>query len=261
MTVLRAGGIVAGLLMFAVIGAPVMLALWLSYRDPAGSELTGVAWGTVLASNEALFALGYSLVMGAAVAVGAMLAGVFPAYLIAVRGGAAGRWVLALVIVLWLSDPGIRVLGWTEVFKTGVAADFLPDAIRGSMAAEFIARLHGWLPASILLQVLVLRSVPRRQIDAAIECGAGVLVVLRRLVWPARRPQFLISAAIILCGASGGFLEPRLLGSGGFEQATEWLQRAMESDIGWPYAAAMLLLLLAASLLPLLLLLGQRRTA
>ena len=55
-------------------------------------------------------------------------------------------------------------------------------------------------------------------------------------------------------GTFGSFLEPRLLGTGEFEQASEWLQRALESETGWPYAAAMLILMLALAAVPLVLL-------
>ncbi|TDQ81002.1 ABC-type spermidine/putrescine transport system permease subunit I [Dongia mobilis] len=254
-------GLTALLLVILVMLLPLALTIWLSLRDPAGTELTGAAWPVVATSTEALRALALSLFMGGAVALLGGAVGLPLAYVIAVRGGGLGRWILALALFLWLLDPGIRVLAWTEALKRGVLFDLLPDAIRGSAAAEFLARLHAWLPFGIVLQAIALRAAPARQLMAARECGAGALRIFRQLIWPACRHRILLAGAVVFAGASGGFLEPRLLGSGSFEQATEWLQRAMESEIGWPYAAAMLLLLLVLALLPLGLLLasGWRR--
>jgi ABC-type spermidine/putrescine transport system permease subunit I len=254
-------GLTALLLLGAVMLLPIALTIWLSLRDPAGGALTATAWPVVVTSAEALRALAYSLSMGAAVALLGGAVGLPLAHVIAVRGGGPGRWILALALLLWLLDPGIRVLAWTEVLKRGVLLDLLPDAVRSSNAAELLARLHGWLPFCILLQALALRAAPMRQMMAARECGAGSLRIFRQLVWPACRRRILLAGAIVFAGASGGFLEPRLLGSGRLEQATEWLQRAMESEVGWPYAATMLLLLMALALLPLALLMlpGRRR--
>ena len=104
---------------------------------------------------------------------------------------------------------------------------------------------------------LWLRS--KRQVAIARECGAGPFTIFRHILWPVSRPWLLLIGALVFCAAAGSFLEPRLLGSAQFEQATEWLQRAMESEIGWPYASVMLILLLSLAVLPSALILLSRR--
>ena len=76
-------------------------------------------------------------------------------------------------------------------------------------------------------------------------------MLLIDILWPLNRRLAALAAAIVFCGSVGSFLEPRLLGTGDFEQASEWLQRALESETGWPYAAAMLMLMLLLAGLPL----------
>jgi ABC-type spermidine/putrescine transport system permease subunit I len=253
-----AWGGVALLLLVLIVGSPIAMTAWQSLRDPAGTTLNGQAWTTIAISREATYALAYSLVMGAAVAVISTFCSLPVAYLIGIRAGVLSRWLMALVIVLWLLDPGIRILGWMQIIKSGVSVNLLPDAIQGSAASELAARVHGWLPLTILLQALAFGSASKPQLAAAQECGAGAWRIFRSVLWPESRRWVLLAASLVFCGATGGFLEPRLLGSGHFEQATEWLQRAMESEVGWPYASSMLLLLLALSLLPAILLLNAR---
>lgn len=254
-----AWGGLALLLVILAVGSPIAMTAWLSLRDPASTALSGQAWVTIATSREASYALAYSLVMGAAVAAVATLCSLPLAYLIGVRARGLGRWLLALAIVLWLLDPGIRVLGWMQIIKSGVSLDLLPDAIQGSATSEFAARVHGWLPLTIVLQALAFGATPRPQLAAAQECGAGPWSIFQHVLWHASRRWVLLIAGLVFCSATGGFLEPRLLGGGQFEQATEWLQRAMESEIGWPYASTMLLLLLVLSLLPSVLLLKAMR--
>jgi spermidine/putrescine transport system permease protein len=252
-------GYLAGAGLATVLLAPLGMVAWLSLRDPASDALTGAAWGTILTSGEALFALAYSLLMAAVIAIATILGSLPLAYLIGVRGRRTGRFLFALLWMLWLLDPGIRILGWMQVVKSGVAQGWLTDEIQGSAISEFAAGIHAWLPLAATLMALVFARAVPLQVAMARECGAGPLTIFRHILWPASRPWLLLIGALVFCAAAGGFLEPRLLGSPQFEQATEWLQRAMESEIGWPYASVMLILLLGLAVLPSALILLSRR--
>lgn len=247
------GSLALGLLA-CVAGAPLLMTIWLSLRDPAGTALNGAAWSAVLGSGEAGRALAYSLLMGAAIAALSSLCGLPLAYAIAIRRGRMGRWLLALLLAAWLLDPGIRILGWMQVLRSGITWKLLPDEIQGSALSELAAGINGWLPMVVVLQALCLLQAPPALAAAARECGAGSWRIFRDILWPACRARLGFVLLLVFCGASGAFLEPRLLGSPQFEQATEWLQRAMESENGWPYASVMLLLLLMAAVLPVCLL-------
>lgn len=243
-------GYLALALLICVAGAPLLMTIWLSLRDPAGTQLNGAAWGAVLQSGEAGRALAYSLLMGAATATIGSFCSLPLSYAIAIRRGRLGRWLLALLIAAALLDPGIRILGWMQIVRTSITWKLLPDTIQGSAFSELAAGINGWLPVIVVLQALCLLRVPRTLSAAARECGAGSWRIFRDILWPGCRGSLGFVALLVFCGASGAFLEPRLLGSPQFEQATEWLQRAMESENGWPYASVMLLLLLLAATLP-----------
>lgn len=237
-------------LLAGIAGAPLMMTAWLSLRDPAGTAVNGAAWSSVLASGDAGLALAYSLGMGAAIAGIASLCALPLALAIAIRGARLGRGLLALLLVAALLDPGIRILGWMQVLRSGISWSLLPDDIQGSALSELGAGIHGWIPLIAVLQALCFRQVPGSLTSAARECGAGSWRIFRDILWPACRVRLGLVFALAFCGAGGAFLEPRLLGRLDFEQATEWLQRAMESENGWPYASVMLLALLTAATIP-----------
>lgn len=243
-------------LQIAIFAAPLALVLWLSLlatpNETGDLSLTG--WSSLLASPQAREALFSSILLAGLTALGATCLSWPLAFLIAVRGRLLGRVLLGFVILMWFFDPGMRILGWMQAFKDLALLDILPSVMLSGFTAELIAGIHAWLPLSILVLALAFSRVDPHVLHAARECGATSLTLLVRVLWPLCRRASALSAALVFSGAIGSFLEPRLLGTGEFEQASEWLQRALESETGWPYAAAMLILMLALAAAPLVLL-------
>jgi putative spermidine/putrescine transport system permease protein len=250
-------------LQIAFFAAPLALVLWLSLlataNESGGLSLTG--WTSLFASPQARDALFSSILLAGLTALGTSCLSWPLAFLVAIRGRFLGRVLLGFVILMWFFDPGMRILGWMQAFKDLALLEILPASILSGFTAELIAGIHAWLPLSILVLALAFRRVDPHLLRAARECGATSATLLTRILWPLCRPAAALSAALTFSGAIGSFLEPRLLGTGEFEQATEWLQRALESETGWPYAAAMLILMLAFAAAPLVLLavLEQRK--
>jgi spermidine/putrescine transport system permease protein len=259
-------GIVLQIVIFA---APLLLVLWLSLlatpsppAGPALMDLSLTAWTSLLGSPEAREAVLNSLILGALTAVATTFLAVPIAYLIAIRGRFLGRLALGFTVLMWFFDPGMRILGWMQTFKDLALANFMPTTLISGFSGELIASIHAWSPPAIIVLAVGFARVDRALIEAARECGATSFTLLRRLFWPLCRPGALLTIAIVFCGSIGSFLEPRLLGTGEYQQASEWLQRALESETGWPYAAAMLLLMLICATLPLILFVataGRRR--
>lgn len=244
-----------------LFGAPFLLVLWLSLQGAPDmpATITPGAWLSVLGSHEARWALINSGILATLSAVLATVLALPLAYLIAIRRRFLGRLTLAFVIMMWFLDPGIRILGWMQAFKDLSMLDFMPLALLGGFAGELVASVHAWMPPAILCLTIGFARIDRRIVESARECGATSFVLLLRILWPLNRRLTAFTAALVFCGSIGSFLEPRLLGSGAFEQATEWLQRALESETGWPYAAVMLLLMLLFAVLPLILVLTVNR--
>ena len=241
--------------------APLLMVLWLSLQGAPDqpATVTIMAWLSVLGSVEARAALLNSLLLAALTALVTTLLAAPLSYLITVRRRFLGRLALAFVIMMWFFDPGLRILGWMQAFKDLALIDFMPMGLLGGFSAELIASIHAWLPLAVLCLAVGFERVDRAVLDAARECGATAFVLVRRMLWPLNRRLVAVTLAFVCCGSVGSFLEPRLLGSGDFEQASEWLQRALESETGWPYAAVMLLLMLLLACLPLFVVLPTRR--
>lgn len=244
------------LLQVLIFATPLLLVFWLSLlatNNEAGG-VSATAWTSLLASPQAREALFSSIMLAALTALVATCLAWPLAFLIAVRGRFLGRVLLGFVVIMWFLDPGMRILGWMQAFKDLSLLQSLPSSILSGFTAELIASIHAWLPLSILVLSLAFRRVDPHLLRAARECGATSFTLLSRILWPLCRRAAALSAAISFSGAIGSFLEPRLLGTGEFEQASEWLQRALESETGWPYAAAMLILMLTCAAGPLILL-------
>jgi len=243
-------------LQVAVFLAPVALVLWLSLL--AATDLAGqpslVYWTSVLASPQALTALFSSVFLAVLTALCATIIASPLAFVIALRGRFLGRAALAFVIIMWLFDPGIRILGWMRFFKDLEIVGFPPSMIPSGFVAELIARIHAWVPLPVLVLTFAFRRTDRGLLQTAWESGATSITLFRCILWPLCWRAVALSTALVFSGAVGSFLEPRLLGTERFDQASEWLQRALESETGWPYAAAMLLMILTLAALPLLLL-------
>lgn len=239
----------------SLFGAPLLFVMWLSLQDApdAPATISANAWLRVLASPEARLSLLNSIVLASLSAALATIFAIPLAYVIGIRGRRLGRLVLGIVIMIWFVDPGMRILGWMQAFKDLALLDIIPAALLAGFPAELIASLHAWLPAAILVIAWGFARTDRQILSTARECGATSFVLLRRILVPLNSRLLAFTAAIVFCGSVGSFLEPRLLGSGDFQQATEWLQRALESETGWPYAAVMLLLILLIAVLPLML--------
>jgi len=236
--------------------------LWLSLQGVPDANIapTPMAWLSVLGSPEARIALLNSLLLAGLTVLATLLLATPLAYLIGIRGKFLGRLTLAFVIMMWFFDPGMRILGWMQAFKYLALVDFVPAGLLAGFPSELIASLHAWLPMAILCLAFGFGRTDHAILAAARECGATTFVLLWRILWPLNRSLVLFTAAIVFCGSIGNFLEPRLLGSGDFQQATEWLQRALESETGWPYAAVMLSLMFGLAMLPLLVMLLARRS-
>jgi ABC-type spermidine/putrescine transport system permease subunit I len=241
------------LLQVVIFAAPLALVFWLSLlaATEAPGNLSLTAWTSLLASPQAREAMLSSILLAALTALGATLLAAPLAFLIAVRGRFMGRMTLGFVILMWFFDPGMRILGWMQAFKDLAMLEILPTSILGGFIAELIASIHAWLPLATLVLAVAFRQVDGEILRAARECGANSVTLLHRILWPLCCRAVFFSAALVFSGAIGSFLEPRLLGTGEFEQASEWLQRALESETGWPYAAAMLILMLVIAGLPL----------
>jgi ABC-type spermidine/putrescine transport system permease subunit I len=244
-----------------LFGAPLLLVLWLSMQGAPDADLTlaPTAWLSVLGSPEARMALLNSLLLAGLTVLATLLLATPLAYLIGIRGKFLGRLTLAFVIMMWFFDPGMRILGWMQAFKYLALVDFVPVGLLAGFPSELIASLHAWLPMTILCLAFGFARTDRAILATARECGATTFVLLRRILWPLNRRLVFFTVAIVFCGSIGNFLEPRLLGSGDLQQATEWLQRALESETGWPYAAVMLLQMFGLAILPLLVMLLVRR--
>lgn len=243
---------IALLLQTLALAVPLIGAGWLSLQAEGDGTLSLTAWTRLAGSPEARAALLNSLFLASVTAMGTTCLAVPLAYAALRARRWMGRLLLGIILMFCFADPGIRILGWMQAFKDLTASGALPLVLGGGFIAECIAAIHAWLPLATLILLAGFARVDHAILDAARECGATAFTLLGRILLP---PSWLVAglaASVTFCGSLGSFLEPRLLGTADDQQASEWLQRALETETGWPYASAMLLLMLILSVLPFL---------
>lgn len=249
---------VALLFQAVALAIPLAGAGWLSLQAEGDGTLSLTAWTRLAGSPEARAALLNSLFLAIVTAIAATFLAVPLAYATLRARRWVGRLLLAIILMLCFADPGIRILGWMQAFKDLTASGALPLVLGGGFVAECIAAIHAWLPLATLILLAGFARVDHAILDAARECGATAFTLLGRILLPPNWLVAALAASVTFCGSLGSFLEPRLLGTADDQQASEWLQRALETETGWPYASAMLLLMLVLGVLPFLGLLASR---
>jgi ABC-type spermidine/putrescine transport system permease subunit I len=99
---------------------------------------------------------------------------------------------------------------------TGLIVEPLPLT---KSAFGTVMALTSWLlPVSVFFMYMVVRSVPRELIDAAVLLGAGRAAILRNVWLPQTTPGAMLLLTINFCLGYGTYLSPRLLG--GLEDVT-----------------------------------------
>jgi len=208
----------------ALLVAPLLLGLSLLLLWPlailalrsigvGGEGLSFATYRAVLAEPRYWQVLGNTALLALASTIGALLL-CTPAALYLEQPGASGRRVLAVLLTIPLSLPGIVIGFFVILFfgRTGVATD-LAEAALGRrvppLAYTFWGMLLGYIYFQIPRVVLVLRgaaaAIDPDTLDAARTLGASPWRVYTAVVFPALRPALLGAASLSMATAFGAF--------------------------------------------------------
>jgi putative spermidine/putrescine transport system permease protein len=178
-----------------------------------GEGLSFATYRAVLTEPRYWQVLGNTALLALASTIGALLL-CTPAALYLEQPGASGRRVLAVLLTIPLSLPGIVIGFFVILFfgRTGVATD-LAEAALGRrvppLAYTFWGMLLGYIYFQIPRVVLVLRgaaaAIDPDTLDAARTLGASPWRVYTAVVFPALRPALLGAASLSMATAFGAF--------------------------------------------------------
>jgi putative spermidine/putrescine transport system permease protein len=208
----------------ALLVAPLLLGLsvlllWplaiLVFRSigVGGEGLSFATYRAVLAEPRYWQVLGNTALLALASTIGALLL-CTPAALYLEQPGAHGRRMLAVLLTIPLSLPGIVIGFFVILFfgRTGVATDLAEAALGRRMpplAYTFWGMLLGYIYFQIPRVVLVLRgaaaAINPDTLDAARTLGASPWRVYTAVVFPTLRPALLGAASLSMATAFGAF--------------------------------------------------------
>lgn len=208
--------VAASVLVFAV--APLGRLLGSAILRSGHFDFAAVA--ATLTSRMALAATYNTIEVGVLSALGAMAIGTVVALALAVTNMRGKRMLALLFVGSLLVAPQVAALA----FKTlaGPASSLLnalglaplpgtPNPMLGKWGIVWVLSLHH-APLAAVTIASGLRAIPSSLVEAAQLDGAPPWVILRRIVLPLLRPQFLAAGLLTFVAGAGNFGIPALLG-------------------------------------------------
>jgi spermidine/putrescine transport system permease protein len=113
--------------------------------------------------------------------------------------------------------------------------------------ATLLGLVYIYLPFALFPMVLGLAQVPRDQVEAARDLGAGGWRVLREIEIPIALPGILIGALLVFVLALGATIESTILGGTAVTVAVQAIQERFNYAQDWPLGAALATVLAAVT--------------
>lgn len=160
-----------------------------------------------------------------------------------------GRWAapvtLILVIPLFVSE-NVRLFGWYLFLLKG--GGILAGGLKtfgldtGSMlyapGTILMGMIYVYLPFTLFPTVLGLSMVPRDQVEASRDLGAGRFQIFREIELPIAMPGILIGALLTFVLAVGAISEAKLLGGQNTPVIAQDIQHEFTYAQNWPLGSA-----------------------
>ena len=160
-----------------------------------------------------------------------------------------GRWAapvtLILVIPLFVSE-NVRLFGWYLFLLKG--GGILAGGLKtfgldtGTMlyapGTILMGMIYVYLPFTLFPTVLGLSMVPRGQVEASRDLGAGRFQIFREIELPIAMPGILIGALLTFVLAVGAISEAKLLGGQNTPVIAQDIQHEFTYAQNWPLGSA-----------------------
>jgi multiple sugar transport system permease protein len=275
----------AVIFVLALVGAPLALAIWLSFTNTTtglngkwvGLENFRHEWGNPAFQHAVWHTFLFVVISQAIVLVGAGL--IAHAMLRNFRG----RWILRFLILLpwaapialslmawkWMFDPSYSILTWT-LQKLHLVSEVTPPVWLGQAdyATGSVIAVHAWrvLPFAVVIFLAGLASIPKEVDDAAAIDGATGLRKFWSVTLPLQLPIATVALLFGIVFTATDMAVVYILTQGGpppsfsTEMVTTWSYKtAIESGALGPGAAISLVLLPVLAVVSIAMLLFARR--
>ncbi|WP_439495290.1 ABC transporter permease subunit [Bosea sp. (in: a-proteobacteria)] len=247
-----------GLLPFAVVLAvlfavPVLSLLKLAFGE---GGFTLVHFRRMIEVPVYRSVLGTTLGIAGLVTVLAVIASYPLAYVMATVGPRMRGLLMLLVLLPFWTSALVRTTAWIILLQsngvlnqllTGTGLTSGPIAFIYNLSGVLIGMTHVLMPFVVLPLYAAFRNLELSTVQAAESLGAGPLTLFRRIILPLTAPGVVAGAMIVFMNAIGFYLTPALMGGPGQTMIAQMIATNINTDLNWPFAAALASVLLVAT--------------
>ncbi|WP_043240125.1 ABC transporter permease subunit [Bosea sp. LC85] len=201
--------------------------------------------------------LGTTLGIAALVTLLAVLASYPLAYVMATVGPRMRSLLLLLVLLPFWTSALVRTTAWIILLQSnGVVNKLLmgsgltssPIAFIYNLSGVLIGMTHVLMPFIVLPLYAAFRNLELSTVQAAESLGAGPLTIFARIILPLTAPGVVAGSMIVFMNAIGFYLTPALMGGPGQTMIAQMIASNINTDLNWPFAAALATVLLVATI-------------
>jgi ABC-type spermidine/putrescine transport system permease subunit I len=240
-----------GLFLFAILGAPVVILVAISFSKHAPPAL----WSSILTlenyqrATEPFYLEMFTRTLRIAVTstIATVIIGYPMAYFLARSPRSIATIGMFLLVTPLMVSTVIRSFGWIIILgRNGLVAQAaqalgIPGPIR-LLYTEFavtLALTQIFLPLMVLPLVAAIERIPVRVEEAAASLGASPFGVFLRVIVPLSRPGLI--SGCLLCFTTGisVVVTPALLGGRSVRMAGNFVYEQVVTAFDWPLAASL----------------------
>jgi len=236
---------------------PLALVFWTSLMPERSFGLSGevtLANYATAVTDGYVVPLGWSLGFAAATTAICVLVSWPIAKTLAGRSGVFAVTVTVLIALPIFVSESVRLFG-TSLFlmpRGGILAgtlsawfDLRIGSILYTKTATLVGLVYVYLPFALFPMILGLSQVPRDQVEAARDLGAGSWQVLREVELPNAMPGVLIGGLLVFVLALGANTEANILGGQSVAVITKSIDQRFSYAQDWPLGSALTILVAA----------------
>jgi spermidine/putrescine transport system permease protein len=180
------------------------------------------------------------------------------AYFLAFRAGRLKPFLVALVVIPFLTSFVVRTYAWVNILGTGGPVnDTLlslgvvdePIQLIFNPVGIVIGIVYNYLPLMVLAIFVVLDRIDPQVLESARDLGASGISAFFRVVFPQGLPGMIAGIIVVGAPAAGEYVIPTILGGGKTLMYGNVIADQFGSAFEWPYGAALSVILVALLLI------------
>lgn len=265
------------LVIAALVGAPLLIMMWISFlgrgntagvewaSSPSLANYFKLVWeedfdGSLIFNTSYIVIFLRSVAQALVTTLVCILLGLPVALWMSSLPRKARNLMVFLITIPFWTNLLVRNYAWLILLREDGAISHLVNAVWPSGrvtllyndVAVAIGLVYSFLPFLILPVYSVFEKFDWRLLEAAYDLGASRSRAFRKVILPLAMPGLIAGALLVFIPSLGAFVTPALLGGGKTLMIGNLIQMQFGSSRNWPFGAALSVVLLAGMMLSLM---------